>query len=176
MSPHLPGLLSCLACLAARSPPRLPRSPPLPPLAPPAGFLASAAYQALYTLPNWDRLVAQRMAASGTSPRYLVALLALFGALFNLHMLVQAAVFKTEGAIGVGLVNAVRGAVITVTVAALFCSPARPHLCLTPQTILSAAITTVGGAVYVLAGSGQQPPQPAKAAAHGAAAEDKKDK
>ncbi|EFN56011.1 hypothetical protein CHLNCDRAFT_52094 [Chlorella variabilis] len=140
------------------------------------GFLASAAYQALYTLPNWDRLVAQRMAASGTSPRYLVALLALFGALFNLHMLVQAAVFKTEGAIGVGLVNAVRGAVITVTVAALFCSPARPHLCLTPQTILSAAITTVGGAVYVLAGSGQQPPQPAKAAAHGAAAEDKKDK
>lgn len=82
-------------------------------------------------------------------------------------MLVQAAVFKSEGAIGVGLVNAVRGAVITVVIAALFCTPQRRHLCLTPQTVLSAAITTVGGAVYVLAGGGRPPGRPAAEAAAG---------
>ncbi len=76
----------------------------------------------------------------------------------------QAAVFKSEGAIGVGLVNAVRGAVITVVVAALFCSPGRRHLCLTNQTMLSAAVTTAGGAIYVLTGGGQQPHKPKAAA------------
>ncbi|KAL4451881.1 hypothetical protein ABPG75_007543 [Micractinium tetrahymenae] len=123
------------------------------------GFLASAAYQFLYVLPRWDVLVARPMAASPASPRFVAFLLAVFGTGFNLHMLAQAAVFKTEGAIGVGLVNAVRGAVITLVVAALFCSPDRRHLCLTNQTMLSAAVTTIGGAVYVMAGGGRQPPK-----------------
>jgi uncharacterized membrane protein YeaQ/YmgE (transglycosylase-associated protein family) len=113
--------------------------------------------------------VAEPLAASPASPGHVAALLALFGALFNGHMLVQAAVFKSEGAIGVGLVNAVRGAVITVVVAALFCTPQRRHLCLTPQTVLSAAITTVGGAVYVLTSAGQAPRGPAAKAAAGTA-------
>lgn len=96
--------------------------------------------------------------------------------------LLQAAVFKTEGAIGVGLVNAVRGAVITAVVAALFCGPERRHLCLTNQTMLSAAVTTVGGAVYVLAGGVRQPPKPKAAAERhaarmeGAAAAEQEDK
>ncbi|PSC69568.1 transporter permease [Micractinium conductrix] len=131
------------------------------------GFLASSAYQALYTVPNWDKLVAAPMAAGGSHPYFVGALLALFGLLFNLHMLVQAAVFKSDGALGVGLVNAVRGAVITIVIAALFCSSDRPHLCLTPQTILSAAVTTLGGAVYVLTGGGKKPPTPAQHANEG---------
>ena len=125
----------------------------------PAGFLASATYQALYTLPNYDRLVGQPLAASHASPATVAALLLLFGCLFNLHTVLQAAVFKSDGAIGVGLVNAVRGAAITGVIAALFCGPGKQHLCLTRQTVLSAAITTAGGAVYVLAG-GQPRPAP----------------
>ncbi|KAL4856175.1 hypothetical protein ACK3TF_003317 [Chlorella vulgaris] len=139
------------------------------------GFLGSAAYQALFTLPNWQRVVAAPMAASNASPRYVAGLLVLFGALFNVHMLVQAAVFKTDGAIGVGLVNAVRGAVITVVAAAIFCSPSRQQLCLTRQTVLSACITTCGGAIYVLTGGGQRQQRPAAAAARAAQKERKKD-
>lgn len=141
----------------------------------PAGFLGSAAYQALFTLPNWQRVVAAPMAASSASPQYVAGLLVLFGALFNVHMLVQAAVFKTDGAIGVGLVNAVRGAVITVVAAAIFCSPSRQQLCLTRQTVLSACITTCGGAVYVLTGGGQRQQRPAAAAERAAQKERKKD-
>lgn len=137
-------------------------------LQPPAGFLASAAYQVLYTLPNWDRLVGRHLAAAaaaGRPPTYVAGLLAVFGGLFNLHMLVQAAVFKSEGAIGVGLVNAVRGAAITLVVAALFCDTDRQHLCLTRQTLASAAVTTVGGAIYVLAGGQRRPPAKPRVAA-----------
>ena len=76
----------------------------------------------------------------------------------------QAAVFTREGAIGVGLVNAVRGACITVVIALLFCSPRKRHLCLTRQTLLSAAVTTLGGAIYVLAGGPRRPPAPQVAA------------
>ncbi len=122
----------------------------------------------LYTLPNWDRLVGRHLAAAaaaGRPPTYVAGLLAVFGGLFNLHMLVQAAVFKSEGAIGVGLVNAVRGAAITLVVAALFCDAERQHLCLTRQTLASAAVTTVGGAIYVLAGGQRRPPAKPRVAA-----------
>jgi len=151
--------------------------------APPAGFLASAAYQVVYTLPNYDRLVGQPLAASPASPATVAGLLLLFGTLFNLHTVLQAAVFKSDGAIGVGLVNAVRGAAITVVIAALFCGPGKQHLCLTRQTVLSAVITTTGGAVYVLTGGQPRPAAvrktgtPAAAAAAAAAgAPSEKDK
>lgn len=97
-----PGLSSCCA---APSPPcwasplwqpllpvhAAPRGPPTArPLAPRlAGFLASAAYQALYVLPRWDALVGRPLAASPASPRYVALLLAVFGSGFNLHMLAQ---------------------------------------------------------------------------------------
>lgn len=162
-------LHDCCPTSTAAVPP--PSAPPCPPPTP-AGFLASAAYQVLYTLPNWDRLVGRHLAAAaaaGHPHAYVAGLLALFGGLFNLHMLVQAAVFKSEGAIGVGLVNAVRGAAITLVAAALFCDAERQHLCLTRQTLASAAVTTVGGAIYVLAGGPRRPPsKPRVAAAEGA--------
>lgn len=85
-------------------------------------------------------------------------------------MAAQAAVFKSEGAIGVGLVNAVRGAVITLCMHALFCAPARRNLCLTRQTLIAAVVTTLGGAIYVLAGGGRSAPPPKPAAAAAAAA------
>lgn len=153
--------------------------------------------------------------ARGTSSLYIAALLLLFGSLFNLHQIAQAAVFKTEGAIGVGLVNAVRGeqgsreagaglagaaacseknaaprahssvlqcaaagAVITLVIAALFCTGERPHLCLTRQTLLSALVTTTGGAIFVLSGQRHAhvaPKPPTTRAAAKAGTEGKKD-
>ena len=128
------------------------------PLMHPAGFLASLAYQVLFTWPRRQRLVLEPLARFG-SPAAAAALLALFGCLFNVHMHTQAATFKSDGAIGVGLTNAVRGAVLTVAIAALFCdadSERRRHLCLSVQAVTSAAVITGGGLVYVLGGGGGQ--------------------
>ena len=73
----------------------------------------------------------------------------------------QSLVFKSDGAVAVQLTSAVRGAVLAVCMGLWFCSPARPKLCLTPQTIVSAAITTLGGVIWVLSGARATQPQPA---------------
>eukprot|EP00887_Chlorella_sp_A99_P001819 scaffold19.g1819.t1 len=122
------------------------------------GFCAASSYQVLYTLPRYSTLVAPRLAASSYSLAGIIALLGL--------------VFRTEGAVGVGLISAVRGAVLAIIMGLWFCSPARTTLCLTLQTSLSAAITTLGGVIWVLAAAPAAAPrraaapaeQPAKAA------------
>lgn len=119
--------------------------------APPcAGFVVSSAYQLFYTLPRFGPAVRDRMAAAGVSPLQLLPLSVAFGVCFNGHMLAQGWVFRWDGAIGVGVVNSVRGAVLTVVTHALFCRPDRPWLCMTPLSALSAAVTTAGGVVWVL--------------------------
>ena len=63
----------------------------------------------------------------------------------------QGLVLQTEGALGVGLVNAARGATVSVMAALLFCK-GDPTQCLTPRTALSAAIITAGALGWVAAG------------------------
>lgn len=75
-----------LACCCGLSTGYPPAALPLPL---PSGFLASAAYQLLYVAPRWETLVGRHLAASAASPRHVAALLAVFGAGFNLHMLAQ---------------------------------------------------------------------------------------
>lgn len=137
----------------------------------------ATAYQLLYTLPRWGALVAQPSAASGATPRTVVPLLLAFAAMFNLHMFAQTLVFRSEGAVGVGLVNAVRGAAITAIGGAAFCSPARPQLCLTRQSAASAAVTALGGVGWVAAGARAKRAAAAAAAATaaGGAEGDKKE-
>lgn len=115
-----------------------------------AGFVLSTAYQLLYTRPRFDTLVRQHMHAHSVTFRELVHLLVAFGGLFNLHVIAQSMVFKSDGAIGVGVVNSVRGAVLAVVTSLLFCEAGKPWLCLTRQSGASAAVTTLGGLVWVL--------------------------
>ena len=77
---------------------------------------------------------------------------AIFGAAFNLHMFAQSVVFRRQGALGVALVNAVRGAAVAVIVGLMFCSVEQPHLCLTMQSGVAAAVVTLGGVLWVFAG------------------------
>ncbi len=129
------------------------------PLPPAAGFLLATGYQLLYTLPRFDTLVRQPMAANRVALGELLPLLLGFAAMFNLHMLAQGLVFRSDGAIGVGVVNSVRGAVLTVVTSALFCTPQHPWLCLTTLSGMSAAVTTLGGVVWVLCDpKAHQPP------------------
>lgn len=117
---------------------------------PAAGFLLSTAYQLLFTLPRYDALVAQRMAANNLSCAQVLPLLLCFALAFNLHMLAQNGMFRAEGAIGVGVVNSVRGAVLAVVTSVLFCTPQQPVLCLTAQSGASAAVITLGGIAWVM--------------------------
>ncbi len=65
-------------------------------------------------------------------------------------------VFRTDGAQGVGIVNAMRGATVALVSHAFFCSPAKPLQCLTTSSAVSAATVTTGGIVWV---QGSRPEQ-----------------
>ena len=112
------------------------------------GALGAGTYQALYVAPRASSLLAVPL----TSPPMLFKL-ALFGTLFNIHMYTQSKVFKGQGALGVALVNAMRGAVIAAGASVLFCSPDRPKLCMNVQSGVSAVVTTIGGLAWVVAGA-----------------------
>ena len=58
-------------------------------------------------------------------------------------------VFRTDGAQGVGIVNAMRGATVAIVSHLCFCSPLRPLQCLTPLSAVSAATVTAGGIIWV---------------------------
>lgn len=58
-------------------------------------------------------------------------------------------VYRTDGALGVGMVNAVRGAIIAVISGVWFCSAATPWQCLTPLSAASAAVVTAGSIMWV---------------------------
>jgi drug/metabolite transporter (DMT)-like permease len=117
------------------------------------GLTAATAYHIAYTWPQRKELVMEPLWASGVSPERLIAVLMGFGVMFNVHMFAQAFVFKHHGALGVSLVNAMRGAAIAVVGALLFCSPQDRQLCLTPPAAASAALVAVGGACWAIAGS-----------------------
>jgi uncharacterized membrane protein (DUF373 family) len=119
------------------------------------GSLGAVCYQIVWVLPRWGYMVAANLSRTNLSHPKLVFLLILFGALFNLHMYIQSRVFKSDGAIGVGLVNAVRGAVLVVATSILFCSE-RSDLCLTFRSGISALLTTLGGVAWVLVGPQSQ--------------------
>ena len=57
--------------------------------------------------------------------------------------------YRSEGALGVGLVTAVRGATVSLAANAMYCSAAAPWQCLTRWTGASAAIVTLGGITWV---------------------------
>jgi hypothetical protein len=60
-------------------------------------------------------------------------------------------VFKQEdGALGVSIVTAMRGAVVSFLSGVLFCSPAAPWQCLTFWRGCSAVVVSIGGLLWTL--------------------------
>jgi len=114
------------------------------------GTVLGGIYQVLYVLPRWDVLVATPLAESGVAPVVVLLLLLTFGASYNMHMYAQSLVFTSDGALGVGLVNAVRGSVINMSASIAFCAPGMPWLtCLPPLSMASGLMTTTGGVLWV---------------------------
>lgn len=64
---------------------------------------------------------------------------------------VQGLVYRTEGAVGVALVNAIRGGAVSLLTGALFCSSAASSSCLNAWSACSAAVETAGGITWLTA-------------------------
>jgi len=60
---------------------------------------------------------------------------------------------QTDGALGVGLVNVVRGSTVTLVAGALFCTAERLWHCFSLGTLGSAAVVTAGGLLWVFSGT-----------------------
>ena len=71
--------------------------------------------------------------------------------LFNFNSYFQAFLFKQEdGALGVGVVTAVRGATVSVLSGLIFCSQVAPGQCLTFWRGCSAFVVSAGGVAWTL--------------------------
>lgn len=117
------------------------------------GFALTSAFMLLYTLPRRETLL------DLSRPVPVAALVLAFAGGMNVHSACQAHVFGTRGALGVTLANALRGGVLTLVTAALFCVPDKPWLCLSARSALSVAVTALGGVLWGLASraAAQQP-------------------
>ncbi|KAL0052933.1 hypothetical protein WJX82_010022 [Trebouxia sp. C0006] len=113
------------------------------------GLAAMAGYEVFHVLPKWRFLVTKPMQTSGTTIGQATFWLAAFGAVYNCHSYAAGMVFCMDGAQGVGIVNAMRGATVALVSHAFFCSPAKPLQCLTASSAASAATVTTGGIVWV---------------------------
>lgn len=101
------------------------------------------------------------MHAAGTPWWQALLCWAAFGTVYNGHTYAQRQVMASEGALGVCVVNALRGPAVSVCVAVLFCSAAAPKHCLTVWSAASAVMVAVG--VYMW-GAGKAAASKAKAA------------
>ena len=65
----------------------------------------------------------------------------------------QGRAFRLEGALGIALVNSMRGSTVAVLASALYCSASKPEACLTFLPSVSAAMITLGGVLWVVHGA-----------------------
>ena len=65
----------------------------------------------------------------------------------------QGRAFRLEGALGIALVNSMKGSTVAVVAGALYCSASSPGACLTPLSTASAALITLGGVLWVVHGA-----------------------
>lgn len=116
------------------------------------GTVSSSMYGLLYVAPRWQSLVKGPLDSSSISGVFAILLLAFFGAAYNAHMYGQSLVFRSDGALGVGLVNAVRGSLINLSAGLVFCPSNAPNWqdCVSTISMVSGMMTTFGGILWVL--------------------------
>lgn len=119
------------------------------------GTVLSSAYQVMYVFPRWNDLIQQPLESSGVAASHAVMMVAVFGAMYNVHTFAQGLVFQSDGALGVGLANAVRGSIINIAASLLFCPTRAHHIqdCLSVTSLLSGLMATTGGVIWTLSGS-----------------------
>ena len=68
-------------------------------------------------------------------------------------VLPQGQVMEVDGALGVGLVNVVRGSTVTLVAGIMSCALRRPWQCLSLGSLGSAAVVTCGGLLWAFSSS-----------------------
>jgi hypothetical protein len=114
------------------------------------GSILSTLYQIVYVLPRWNELIGAPLASSGVSVLWAVGLLFIFGILYNVHTYAQGMVFKSDGALGMQIVNAVRGSITNVAASWVFCPSGSISSCVTIVSISSGILTACGGILWTL--------------------------
>jgi len=118
------------------------------------GSFSSILFQIVYVVPRWDELIGRPLAASGVHPLGCMLWLVLFGMSYQVHSYAQGLTFQSDGALGVQLVNAVRGSVTNVVASLAFCRHTISE-CLSVASMCSGILTATGGVLWTLA-SGKQ--------------------
>lgn len=114
------------------------------------GSFLSIIFQIGYVFPRWDELIGRPLAASGVHPIGCILWLVSFGMSYQVHSYAQGLTFKSDGALGVQLVNAVRGSVTNVVASLAFCRHEISE-CLSVASICSGMLTATGGILWTLA-------------------------
>lgn len=114
-------------------------------------LVAALAHQLYYTLPNLGPAVLQPVAASSHSAASIAGSHVLYGVITAAHQLLQVQLLSSQGAMAVGLVNAVRASVVSFVSSWFFCS-SMAHLCLSYWRAVGAMVVTAGAALWVVAG------------------------
>ena len=114
------------------------------------GSILSTLYQIFYVVPRWSELIGAPLVSSGVSKLWAVGLLSIFGILYNFHAYAQGMVFKSDGALGMQLVNAVRGSITNVAAAWMFCPSDSISSCLTIVSMSSGILAACGGLLWTL--------------------------
>ncbi|WIA33354.1 hypothetical protein OEZ86_006491 [Tetradesmus obliquus] len=114
-------------------------------------LVAALAHQLYYTLPNLGLAVLQPVAASSHSAASIAGSHVLYGVITAAHQLLQVQLLSSQGAMAVGLVNAVRASVVSFVSSWFFCS-SMAHLCLSYWRAVGAMVVTAGAALWVVAG------------------------
>lgn len=109
------------------------------------------AHQMYYTLPNLGPAVLQPVAASRHSAASIAATYLLYGMITAVHQRLQVQLLSSQGALAVGLVNALRASVVSFVSSWVFCSGVA-HLCLSYWRAVGAMVVTAGAVLWVLAG------------------------
>lgn len=126
------------------------------------GSASIAVFQIMYVFPRWEELISRPLAASGASPLGCVMWLLAFGMMYQMHSYAQGLTFQSDGALGVQLVNAVRGSVTNIVASIAFCTD-NNAVCLSTASMCSGVLTTTGGILWTLAaGRSTEPVAPKK--------------
>ncbi|KAK9814780.1 hypothetical protein WJX72_011390 [[Myrmecia] bisecta] len=121
------------------------------------GLGACLLYQIAFVAPRWSSLVTEVLAAHHVTLQFAALALAGVGAVFSMHNYWQAEVIRAQGAVALGIANAIRGALVTFLAGMFFCTPDAPWQCSTGWTHLSALVVTVGAVLWASARKSRHP-------------------
>ena len=119
------------------------------------GSALSVIYQIFYVIPRWNTLIGIPLAASGVHPYGCIIWLMLFAMSYQVHSFAQGLTFHSDGALGVQLVNAVRGSVTNVVASLGFCRDTISE-CLSYASMCSGILTATGGVLWTLGAQQEQ--------------------